>query len=49
MLVVIVLVGGAYYGLVQRTKPSHMEAPEGEVFAVEAVPEHSGRGRLASA
>ena len=36
-LVVIVLVGTAYYGLVQRTKPSHLQAPEGEVFAVDAA------------
>jgi urea carboxylase system permease len=30
VLVVIVLVGGLYYGLVQRNKPAHMDAPEGE-------------------
>lgn len=40
-LIVIVAVGAVYYGLVQRTKPSHMEAPEGEVFAQEAAPEQS--------
>jgi urea carboxylase system permease len=34
VLVVIVLVGGLYYGLVQRNKPAHMEAPEGEAVAV---------------
>jgi amino acid transporter len=34
-------VGAVYYGLVQRTKPSHMDAPEGEVFAQEAAPEQS--------
>jgi urea carboxylase system permease len=28
VLVVILLVGTAYYGLVQRTKPAHMQAPE---------------------
>jgi urea carboxylase system permease len=28
MLVVILLVGTAYFGLVQRTKPAHMQAPE---------------------
>jgi len=30
-------VGAIYYGLVQRRKPAHMQAPEGEVFAAEAV------------
>src|SRR5579862_8514151 len=33
VLVVIVLVGGAYYLLVQRTKPAHLQAPEGEAVA----------------
>jgi hypothetical protein len=33
VLVVIVLVGGLYYGLVQRNKPAHMDAPEGEAVA----------------
>jgi amino acid transporter len=33
VLVVIVLVGAAYFALVQRTKPAHLQAPEGEVFA----------------
>lgn len=33
VVVVIVLVGGAYYLLVQRTKPAHLQAPEGEDFA----------------
>src|SRR5947199_1127367 len=28
VLAVILLIGGAYYGLVQRHKPSHVEAPE---------------------
>ena len=32
-VVVIVLVGAAYYALVQRTKPAHLQAPEGEDFA----------------
>jgi amino acid transporter len=36
VLVVIVLVGGVYYGLVQRTKPAHLQAPEGEAVASEA-------------
>jgi amino acid transporter len=31
VLAVIVIVGGAYYAVVQRTKPAHMQAPEGEV------------------
>jgi urea carboxylase system permease len=31
----IVLVGAVYYGLVQRRKPGHLQAPEGEVFAEE--------------
>ena len=31
VVVVIVLVGGVYFGLVQRAKPAHTEAPEGEV------------------
>jgi len=38
VLVVIVLVGAVYYALVQRRKPSHIQAPEGEVFAAEAPP-----------
>jgi hypothetical protein len=32
---VIVLVGAVYYGLVQRTKPAHLQAPEGELLATE--------------
>jgi amino acid transporter len=31
VLVVIVAVGTAYYGLVQRQKPAHLTAPEGEL------------------
>jgi urea carboxylase system permease len=31
--IVITLVGAAYFVLVQRTKPAHLQAPEGEVFA----------------
>lgn len=31
VLVVILLVGGIYYAAVQRTKPAHLQAPEGEV------------------
>ena len=37
VLVVIALVGGLYYGAVQRTKPAHMEAPEGEAMEAEPV------------
>jgi urea carboxylase system permease len=36
VLVVIVIVGAVYYALVQRTKPAHLQAPEGEVLAAEA-------------
>jgi urea carboxylase system permease len=36
VLVVILIVGATYFLLVQRRKPSHLEAPEGEVFADEA-------------
>jgi amino acid transporter len=35
VLVVIVLVGGIYFALVQRRKPTHLTAPEGELFADE--------------
>jgi urea carboxylase system permease len=38
VLVVIVIVGGLYYALVQRTKPAHLQAPEGEVPDAPAVP-----------
>jgi urea carboxylase system permease len=31
VLVVIVIVGGVYYALVQRTRPAHRMAPEGEL------------------
>src|SRR3954454_2883173 len=30
VLAVILIVGGLYYGVVQRTKPAHLQAPEGE-------------------
>jgi amino acid transporter len=33
----ILLVGAVYYAFVQRLKPAHLEAPEGEVFAEEAL------------
>jgi amino acid transporter len=38
VLVVIVIVGGLYYTLVQRTKPAHLQAPEGEVPDAAPVP-----------
>ncbi len=38
VLVVILIVGGLYYALVQRTKPAHLQAPEGEVPDAPAVP-----------
>jgi amino acid transporter len=38
VLVVILLVGGVYYALVQRTKPAHMQAPEGELVEAPASP-----------
>lgn len=31
--IVIALVGAVYFLLVQRTKPAHLAAPDGEVFA----------------
>jgi hypothetical protein len=31
--IVITLVGAVYFILVQRTKPAHLQAPEGAVFA----------------
>ncbi len=37
VVIVVGLVGTAYFLLVQRLKPSHLEAPEGEVFAEEAA------------
>jgi hypothetical protein len=33
----ITLVGAIYFLLVQRTKPAHLQAPEGEVYADEAT------------
>jgi hypothetical protein len=32
VLAVIVIVGAIYYGLVQRTKPAHLQVPEGETI-----------------
>jgi urea carboxylase system permease len=37
VLVVIAGVGAIYFVLVQRRKPAHLQAPEGEVFAAEAA------------
>jgi amino acid transporter len=36
VLIVVALVGAVYFVAVQRNKPSHLEAPEGEVFATDA-------------
>jgi len=36
VLGIIVIVGTVYYVIVQRTKPAHLQAPEGEVVAPEA-------------
>ena len=38
VLVVIVGVGAIYYALVQRHKPAHLQAPEGEVMAAPDAP-----------
>jgi amino acid transporter len=38
VLGVIVIVGAVYFVLVQRTKPAHLQAPEGEVPETPAVP-----------
>ena len=38
VVVVITLIGSAYYVLVQRSKPSHLQAPEGEALAEETPP-----------
>jgi len=37
VLVVIAGVGAIYFTLVQRTKPAHLQAPEGEALAPEAT------------
>jgi urea carboxylase system permease len=37
VFVAVVGVGAVYYALVQRRKPAHLTAPEGEIFAVEPV------------
>jgi urea carboxylase system permease len=36
VVVALTIVGAAYFVLVQRRKPAHLQAPEGEVFAEEA-------------
>ena len=41
--IVIAAVGAIYFALVQRTKPAHLQAPEGEVFAAD-VPEVPAAG-----
>ena len=41
--IVIAGVGSAYFALVQRRKPTHLQAPEGEVFATE-LPEMPAAG-----
>jgi amino acid transporter len=38
VLAVILIVGGIYYPLVQRMKPAHLQAPEGEVPDAPPVP-----------
>jgi urea carboxylase system permease len=38
VVVVITLVGSAYFFLVQRRSPTHLQAPEGEAFAEELPP-----------
>jgi urea carboxylase system permease len=38
VVIAVALVGAAYYVLVQRRKPAHLQAPEGEVYADEAPP-----------
>jgi hypothetical protein len=37
VLIVIVLVGAVYYAAAQRLKPSHTEAPEGELISTGAT------------
>jgi urea carboxylase system permease len=37
VFVAVVGVGAVYYALVQRRKPAHLTAPEGEIFAVETA------------
>jgi hypothetical protein len=39
VFVAVTLVGAAYFLLFQRLKPSHLQAPEGEVFATDSSPE----------
>jgi len=36
VVIVISLIGAVYYVLVQRTKPAHLQAPEGEVYSEQA-------------
>ncbi|MDP9307343.1 MAG: hypothetical protein M3P15_03435 [Actinomycetota bacterium] len=41
VFVAVVAVGAAYFLLFQRTKPSHVEAPEGELFAMDTAPDRA--------
>jgi amino acid transporter len=43
VVITIALVGSVYFALVQRRKPAHLQAPEGEVFATE-LPEVPAAG-----
>jgi hypothetical protein len=36
VVIAIALIGAVYYLLVQRTKPAHLTAPEGELYVEEA-------------
>jgi amino acid transporter len=38
VLIVILIVGSLYFVAVQRRKPAHLQAPEGEALATEATP-----------
>ena len=38
VVIAVFLVGAVYYLLIQRKKPAHLQAPEGEVYADEAPP-----------
>jgi hypothetical protein len=38
VLAAILIVGGIYYAVVQRTKPAHLQAPEGELPDARPVP-----------
>jgi predicted ABC-type sugar transport system permease subunit len=38
VVIAVALVGAVYFLLVQRTKPAHLQAPEGEAVAAETPP-----------